>query len=117
MAKKTEDKLSVGHHDGPQWGYDVLPDGRVRVPPILAEAMNEILDREEGLRRLLDETNRFVAAELTRTGREARGWWNRVEEGLDIGIAKGSGWSYDFYSKTITPNPPLADDSLKTPAK
>lgn len=101
MARKPkveaapEDLLAVGHHWGLRgFGYDVLEDGKVKLPPGLVDELSALMDRENGINKLLRQVQELAAEQLAAVSRDQRRWWDRTF--ANIGVERGSGepWSY-----------------------
>jgi hypothetical protein len=104
------DPLAVGRHCGDSiWGYEVFEDGRIKLSPGFADRFRTVLDRETGLLSMQEGVNRMVAAELARTSKERREWWDALQGDLGIEIGKGSGWAFDIHTGSVTPPKPDPD--------
>jgi hypothetical protein len=102
-VKPKEDRLSAGHHTGRTCGYDVLPDGTIRIAPALADPMRELSARESGLEAMLRGVSAFVAEQMSVTSKARAAWWKEV--GDEIGIEIVRGWIFDPSNNTLTPPP------------
>lgn len=109
--------LSVGRHNGEHiWGYEVQMDGIVRLSPMFADRMRTVHDREVGLTEMQTQIARFVAAELARTSKEKREWWDELFE--DLGLNGAPSWTVNIADGTVRPTPPkplAADDAGQLP--
>lgn len=94
-TKPKDDPLSPGHHCYGHYGYEVLPDGRIRLPSGLYDPMKDTLHEERGLREMLNGVSAFVAQRLSKTSRKQAEWWKQVGEELSVEITSGSGWTCD----------------------
>lgn len=113
MAKvKSEpapDPLSVGRHNGERiWGYEVFPDGSVRLSPNHADRMRTILDTEAGLHAMQEGVARFVAAEFARTAERRRKWWGDLRH--DLGFGNNDLWTFDSTDGVVRPTPKKVDE-------
>jgi hypothetical protein len=112
VKKKTPEldvsKIAIGRHSGEYiWGYEVFGDGRIQLSPGFADEFRRVLDRENGLRAMQENVNRFVADELTRLSKERREWWGHLA--ADTGLDTKKNYIFDSRSGSIIPPKRRAD--------
>ena len=97
VAEKT-DPLSVGRHVGQYiWGYEVMPDGSIKLAPGFCDRMKALMDQQKAISILQHNVSSFVTTELTRMSKMQREWWDELQKEFGIEIPKGSGWTFDGY--------------------
>jgi hypothetical protein len=110
-AKKSDvnDPLSVGKHVGQHiFGYEVLPDGWVRLAPCMTEKIDAILIRKRAIDQLVRSVLEFAAEAHRQIETDSSAWWAPI-----IKEFGGKNWSYDGPAKAICPLPDKASTLAK----
>ena len=87
MSKKT------GHMDGKRCGYDVLPDGSIRIAPMYSSQFDNIFDQRVAAQTVLANVTK-QCAELERLSAKAiRELWHEVMDDYGLTVKNG-GYEY-----------------------
>lgn len=89
----SERDSESGHKMGKWCGYDLLPDGSIRIAPIYIHDFENISDQRVAVKNVLDSITLQCAAMERSTAKQARELWSRVAE--DCGINLADGWQLE----------------------
>lgn len=90
-----------GIYDGKRTGYEIR-GGKVYPAPFYTRAMDQIMDREQGVNELVQAVANYAAAEHTRLAALQRQWWEELFE--DLGMQ--GDWTYHDIERCLTPPEP-----------
>jgi len=95
------------HRMGVRTGYEVWPDGSIKLAPMWTDRMENLNARELGLREMQQTVIDYVADQFTRIAKERGRWWDDVF--ADLGMIRGSGERWQYVSGILRKMEPEPD--------
>ena len=105
--KKKETHKMMGNDSKYHCGYEVLPDGGIKLAPSLIGTINEINDEIAALDMLLESVSHYYKGQMKTLNSRRTDFWIEMRKGIDE-IEKG--WLWDRDRGVVYPPPVEKND-------
>ncbi len=113
MSKPTKKVKYPIHKMGKHYGYEEFEDGSIQIAPSLSQIIDNLQNREEAIRRILNFVTRECNEAMAQIVEESKKFWDTVEREYELDV-ENKIYSYYRRDKKIT-GVPRGDDKELAP--